>query len=476
MLHRQAAKLQKKRYLRAVLFQNTQTTLNMSNNIELKKGLDIPIKGVAARKVVKTVVPATVAVKPTDFKGLVPRLLVREGDRVLAGSPVLADKQRPEVLFTSPVSGTVKEVVRGDKRKLLAVVVEADGEGGCVDFGARAVQALDGDSVRELLLKSGLWPFIVQRPYGVMADPALKPKAVFVSALDTAPLAPDTDFALADKASDIQTGLTALSKLTEGGVHLSIGSADYAKSPFHKMEGVITHIVSGPHPAGNVGVQISHVSPIRKGETVWTVSPLGVAAIGHLVNTGKVDLSRKVAVTGPAAEDPAYVETIAGAPVADLVTVSEGVRVVDGDVLTGQVLSPDGYLGFFTDQITLLREGNEREVLGWAKIFRPKVHSSSRTYFSWLCPKKKYDMDTNLHGGVRAFVQSKCFEDVTPMEIFPIYLIKACLAGDIDKMEKFGIYEVLPEDLALCDYVDPSKNEIQDIIAQGIDLMIKEMA
>ena len=448
----------------------------MSNNIHLKKGLDIPMKGIAAQKVVKTVVPDTVALKPTDFKGLVPRLLVKEGDRVLAGSPVLADKQNPDILFTSPVSGTVAQVVRGDKRKLLAVLVKADAEQEYVDFGPKDPASLSGDDVRELLLKSGLWPSLIQRPYGVAANPELRPKAIFISSFSTAPLAADTDFTLGDKAQDIQAGILALGKLTDGGVHLCINEAVEAKTPFAKMDGAVIHPVSGPHPAGNVGVQISHIAPIMKGDTVWTVSPLLAAAIGHVVRTGKLDLRRRVAVTGPAAVEPAYVEALPGTPVAELTRVAEGVRVIGGDVLTGTVLGPEGYLGFFDDQLTLLREGTEREWFGWAKPFRPKVHSSSWCYFSWLTPKKQYDMDTNLHGGPRAFVETKCFEDVTPMDIFPIYLIKACLAGDIEKMEKFGIYEVLPEDLALCDYVDPSKNDIQAIIADGIDLMIKEMA
>ena len=235
-------------------------------------------------------------------------------------------------------------------------------------------------------------------------------------------------------------------------------------------------MVSGPHPAGNVGVQISHIDPIKKGDVVWTVSPVLLAAIGHVINTGKLDLTRKVAVTGPAAQKLGYVVALPGTPVKELTPVGEDVRVVGGDVLSGENLGADGYLGFFQNQLTLLKEGREREWFGWAKPFRPKVHSSSWCYFSWLTPKKEYDMNTNLHGGPRAFVETKCFEDVTPMEIFPIYLIKACLAGDIEKMEQFGIYEVLPEDLALCDYVDPSKNEIQAYIQQGIDLMIKEMA
>ena len=446
----------------------------MSNQLVLKKGLDIPLKGAAARKVVKTVKPGVVAVKPTDFNGFLPRLLVKEGDRVLAGSPVLADKQKPRILVTSPVSGTVAGIVRGEKRKLLAVLVQADDSQEYVDFGTKV--PADAEAVKELLLTSGLWGALIQRPYGIQADPDLKPKAIFVSTFDTAPLAADTEFTLGDRLADIQAGVNALGKLTEGGVHVTVNKAVWNSSPFHKVENAIVHAVGGKHPAGNVGVQISHIAPIQKGETVWTMPVLMVAALGRLINTGKLDLTRKVAVTGPMAPTPAYVEAVPGTPVKELAAIPEGVRVVGGDVLTGENLGKEGYLGFFQDQITLLNEGYEREWFGWAKPFRPKVHSSSWCYFSWLTPKKKYDMDTNLHGGPRAFVETKCFEDVTPMDIFPIYLIKACLAGDIEKMEKFGIYEVLPEDLALCDYVDPSKNDIQAMIQQGIDLMIKEMA
>jgi len=441
----------------------------MSNNLDLKKGLNIPLKGVAAPVVIKTVSPDVVAVKPTDFFGLVPRLLVKEGDTVLAGSPVMADKMHPEILFTSPVSGTVKEIVRGAKRKLLAVLVKADVKQEFVDFGKAAPK--DADQVKDLLLKTGLWGSLVQRPYGVMAGLDVTPKAIFISTFSTAPLAADMDYVLAESLSDFQAGVNALAKVAP--VHVSIHKGD---SAFAKVKDCQIHVVSGPHPAGNVGVQISHIAPIMKGETVWTVNPLHVAAIGHVVNTGKLELTRKVAVTGPAAQKLGYVVAMPGMPVKEIADIAGDVRVVGGDVLCGENLGADGYLGFFQNQITILREGHDREWFGWAKPFRPKVHSSSWCYFSWLTPKKEYDMDTNLHGGPRAFVETKCFEDVTPMDIFPIYLIKACLAGDIEKMEKFGIYEVLPEDLALCDYVDPSKNEIQAIIQQGIDLMIKEMA
>ena len=442
----------------------------MSNSLDLKKGLNIPIKGAAAPKVIKSVSPDIIAVKPTDFTGLVPRLLVKEGDAVKAGSPLMADKQHPEILLTSPVSGTVQEIVRGEKRKLLAVLIKADARQDYVDFGAKAPKT--ADEVKELLLSTGLWGCLVQRPYGILAQPELTPKAIFVSSFSTAPLAADTDFALGDALADIQAAIDALGKMAP--VHFSVRKG---ASAFGQMKNATVHEVSGPHPAGNVGVQISHIAPIRKGETVWTLSLLHLAAIGHVINTGKLDLRRKVAVTGPAVAEPAYVSAFPGTPVKELVKLDEkDIRIIGGDALTGETLGADGYLGFFQNQLTVLHEGYEREWFGWAKPIRSKVYSSSWSYFSWLTPKKQYDMDTNLHGGPRAFVETKCFADVTPMDLYPIYLIKACLAGDIEKMEKFGIYEVLPEDFALCEFVDPSKNEIQSMIQSGIDLMLKEMA
>lgn len=444
----------------------------MSNNLVLKKGLDVPLAGEANPVVMKVVRPDVVAVKPTDFKGFVPKLLVKEGDPVLAGSPLMCHKQHPEILLTSPVSGKVKEIVRGEKRKLLAVLVEASGEMQYASFPTGVPdKAAD---VRKALLDSGLWCAIVQRPYGVMADTQVTPKAIFISSFSTAPLAPDTEFTLKDSLEDIQAAVDALGKFAP--VHICVNASVWSSSPFHKVENAVLHTVEGPHPAGNVGVQISHIAPIQKGEVVWTVDPALLASIGRLLRTGKLDLTRKVAVTGPAATHLGYVTCLPGTPVEQIAHILPDVRVIGGDALTGENIGKNGYLGFFQNQLTLLREGYEREWFGWAKPIRPKVHSTSWCYFSWLTPDKKYDMDTNLHGGPRAFVETKCFEDVTPMEIFPIYLIKACLAGEIEKMEKFGIYEVLPEDLALCDYVDPSKNEIQAIIQKGIDLMIKEMA
>ena len=450
----------------------------MSNNIYLKKGLDLPISGVAAQTTKKVIVPDVVAVKPTDFRGLVPKLLVREGDKVLAGTPVLADKMSQNILFTSPVSGTVAEVVRGEKRKLLEVRIKADETQEYVDFGVKKVEEMTAEQIKAALLEAGLWPAITQRPYGIVANPEVKPKAIFVSAFSTAPLAANAEYALGAEVEHIQTAINALGKLTDGGVHLSLNSENYSGTPFHKLENVIQHTFTGKHPAVNVGVQIHHISPIRKGETVWTVSLLMLAAIGKLFNTGKYDVRRKIAVTGPKAENPAYVEGYPGISMKELkdfYASAENLRFVSGDVLTGTNVGAEGFLGFADNQVTILEEGNKFELFGWAKPFRTSQFSASRTYFSWLTPNKKYDMDTNLHGGPRAFVVNDTYSKVLPMELYPVHLLKACLANDIDKMEKFGIYEVIEEDFALCEYVCPSKIYIQQIITDGIALMLKEM-
>lgn len=453
----------------------------MSQNIVLKKGLNLPIAGEAELHVSKTVAPGIVAIQPTEFKGLLPRLLVKEGDPVLCGSPVIADKKNSDILLTSPVSGTVKEIVRGEKRKLLAVLIEAAADQQCADFGVRNVDLMDADAIRAAILSSGLWPMLIQRPYGVIADPAAKPRSIFCSGFNTAPLGTDPEFCLGNEIKDIQTGVNALAKLTDGGVHLSLLASNYASTPFHRLENVTIHTFEGKHPAGNVGVQIANICPIRKEETVWTISLLGLAAIGKLFNTGKLCLKRKVAVCGPMAIQPSYVEMVPGTPVSTLAAYygnnADEIRFISGDVLSGKNVGLNGYLGFRDDQVTLIKEGTEREILGWIRPVRYNQFSTDHCYFSWLMPWRKYNMDTNLHGGPRAFlVNDGYYGKVLPMDIYPLYLVKACLAGDIDKMEKFGIYEVLPEDLALCEFVDPSKNDIQDIIEKGIDLMIKEMA
>ena len=452
----------------------------MSQTFVLKKGLNIPISGEAELRVSKTIAPGIVAVQPTDFKGFLPRLLVKEGDPVLCGSPVMADKKNADILLTSPVSGTVKEIVRGEKRKLLAVLIEADGKRQCVDFGAKDAAKLDAGQVRQALLQSGLWPWLVQRPYGILADPDARPRDIFVSTFSTAPLAADATFCYGADVAAAQAGVNALAKLTDGKVY--VGLDGNGKSAFAGLQGCELNTFRGPHPAGNVGVQISHIAPIRKDDTVWTVSLAGLVAIGKLFLTGRYDVRRKVAVTGPMALQPSYVDTLPGTPMKELAayignTPAEELRIIGGDALSGKVIGAAGYLGFFDTQVTILREGTEPELLGWIRPFRFNQFSADRSYFSWLLPKKQYAMDTNLHGGARAFLMNDgYYGKVLPMDIFPVFLAKACLAGDIEKMEKFGIYEVLPEDLATCEFVDPSKNNIQAMIEQGIDLMLKEMA
>ena len=450
----------------------------MSEIIVLKRGLDVPVKGRADLRVSKSMTPATVAVLPDAAKCLLPRLLVKEGDRVLCGSPVIADKKNPDILLAAPVSGLVKEIVRGEKRKLLAVLIEADDKQEFVDFGAKDPAALTADEVKAALLKSGLWPVIVQRPYGILADPAVTPKAIFISAFNSAPLAADTEFTLGSQVAFIQKGIDALSKIAPVNVSLD---ADVKDSAFAKLKNCALHSFRGKHPAGNVGVQISHISHIRKGDIVWTLPLHGVAAIGKLFATGRYDVRRKVAVSGPAALDPSYVETYPGTPMCNFApfygNTPELVRIISGDVLSGKAVGVDGYLGWKDDQVTIIREGTDKELLGWIRPIRWKQFSTDHSYFSWLMPWRKYDMDTNLHGGPRPFLMNDAYyAKVLPIDIYPVFLAKACLAGDIDKMEKFGIYEVLPEDLATCEFVDPSKNYIQDFIAKGIDLMLKEMA
>ncbi len=452
----------------------------MLENINLKKGLNIPLKGEAVLKVKKVIRPESIAIKPTEFKGLSPRLLVREGDKVLKGSPIISDKKRPDILLVSPASGTIKQIVRGEKRKLLSVIIAVDKEDEAIDFGKKNVRELSNEEIKEHLLKSGLWLGLIERPYGVVANPEITPKSIFISAFNTAPLAADTDFIAENEFNNIQIAINALNKLSNGGVHLSISEENCMSTAFHKLENVVIHTIGGKkHPAGNVGVQISNISPIMKGEIVWTITPQMLIAIGKLFTTGKYDLSRRIAITGPEASEPAYIESIPGLPMSEIKEFydsSKEIRFISGDCLSGTNIGAEGYLNFKDNQITLLSEGRNREWFGWIKPFRCKKFTTSKSYLSWLIRKKEYSLNTNTNGGPRAFVATGIYEDVLPMDIFPIYLTKACLAKDIDKMEKFGIYEVLPEDLALCEFIDPSKNEIQAIIESGIDLMIKEMA
>jgi len=458
----------------------------MSNHIRLRRGLNIPLKGNALNQITKTISSDILAVKPTDFRLLNPKLLVKEGDAVKAGTPVMADKKNPEIVFCSPTSGTISQIVRGDKRKLLEIRILSDKKNEYLPITTPNFRTATKKELIYTLTSSGIWPTIKQRPYGIIPNPEVEPKSIFISGFDSSPLAPDLDFALRGEIEHIQIGVDILNMLTKGGVHVSLHAVNYASSPFHKLEKVITHSFDGPHPVGNVGIQIHHINPINKGEVVWTVDLYSVAAIGKLFTKGIYDVKKIIAITGPRVNKPSYVECLPGMCMTDIKEYADNlgekkreplpVRYVSGNILTGDNVGAEGFLGFYHNQITLLSEGSYHEMFGWVKPFRLKKFSFSHSYFSWLTPSKKYSMDTNLNGGERAFVMTGIYEKVLPMDIYPMHLLKAILAEDIDRMEALGIYEIIEEDFALCEFVCPSKTEIQEIVSKGIDLMIKEMS
>ncbi len=446
--------------------------------IRLKKGLDIKLVGQAARELVDTPLADSYAVNPIDFVGLTPKLLVKVDDEVKAGTPLFFDKYRPQVLFSSPVSGKVKAVNRGEKRKILEVVIEPDSKNEYEVFQTVDLNTASKESVIDQMLASGLWPMIIQRPYGVIADPSKTPDAVFISGFDSAPLAPEMDFVLQNVTEDLKMGMEVMKKLTPGKVHLGV-SARQKNPVFDGLQGIDVTTFDGPHPAGNVGVQIHHVAPIGKGNLIWTVDIQNLAIIGRFFRTGRVDMTKIIAVAGSEVEHPRYQKIISGARIDSIVKDNvkqngKSIRFICGNVLTGTKTTLENHFGFYANQMTLIPEGNHHEFLGW---IAPRLNkfSVSHSYFSWLTPNKKYDLDTNLNGGVRALVMSGQYEKVLPMDIYPVYLLKAILAGDIDKMENLGIYEVIEEDLALCEFVCTSKTEVQQIVRKGLDMLMKEL-
>lgn len=447
----------------------------MSKTVKLRKGFDIKMQGVAEHIFTQNPMPEAVALKPTDFVGLVAKLSVKEGDKVLAGDPLFVDKLRPEVQFTSPVSGTVSAINRGNRRALLSVVVTPDKETEYKQFESTTVDSMSREQIISTMMNAGVWPFVKQRPYDVIANPNDRPKAIHISTFDTAPLAPDYTFALEDSASDFQVGVNALKKLTDGAVNLNVYKEDRAKTTFTQIQCVEQNFFQGPHPAGNVGVQIHHIDPINKGDVVWVVNPQDVVIIGRLFSKGIFDARVVIALTG-AVKGPRYYKTVLGASIKSFLAseqIAENMRVISGNVLTGTKLSKDDFISYYDSQVTVIPEGTEPTFMGWLAPGFGR-HSFSRAFFSWLTPNKEYALNTNTNGGVRAFVFTGVYEKVLPMDIYPMQLLKAILAEDIDKMEQLGIYEVVPEDFALCEYVCPSKIEIQSIIRQGLDTIRKE--
>ncbi len=450
----------------------------MSKYINIKKGLDIKMLGEASQKFSGLPLPETFAIKPTDFIDVTPKLLVKVSDPVLAGTPLFYDKHNEAVKFCSPVSGEVIDIVRGEKRQILAIKILADRDSSYVSYNPSDPNELGSEEIINRLLNSGCWPFIRQRPFDVIANPNTKPKSIFIPAFDTSPLAPDYDFMLQGSEKTFQAGVDAIRKLTEGKVHLNV-KAQVPDSLFRKTQGVEINEVSGPHPAGNVGVQIHHIDPLNKDEVVWYINPQDLVIIGRLFTEGKFDASRVVALTGSQVTDPQYYKTITGTSVKKI--ISDGglkageSRVISGNVLTGRKISADDYLSFYDSQVTVIPEGHEYEFMGWLAPGLNKF-SMSRSFFSWLTPHKKHALDTNLHGEERPFVVTGEYEKVFPMDIYPVQLLKSILIEDIELMEKLGIYEVSEEDFALCEVVCTSKIKSQEIIRRGLDLVRKEFS
>ena len=447
----------------------------MANVIRLKKGLDINLQGRAEEKLIQLKSNGKYALVPDDFEGVTPKVVVKEGEKVKAGDALFVNKQYPEVKFASPVSGTVREVVRGERRKVLCIKIDADAKQEFTDFGKKDVDKLVGDQVINALLEAGIFGYINQLPYAVSTNPSVKPRAIFVSALRDKPLAGDFEFEVKGQEEDFQTGLQALSKIATTYLGVGVGSV------LEGMKHADVTVFDGKCPAGNVGVQVNNIAPVNKGEVVWTIGdPTVVLFIGRLFNTGKVNLTRRVALCGSEIKNPAYVDMLVGEELSTLLSNSydaqKSVRIINGNVLTGRPTTKEGFLGAHASEITVIPEGNDAdEMLGWI-LPRFKQFSVNRSYFSWLCGKKNYALDARIKGGERHMIMSGEYDKVLPMDIYGEYLIKAIIAGDIDRQEALGIYEIAPEDFALAEFVDSSKLELQRIVREGLNILRKENA
>lgn len=449
----------------------------MPKVIKLRKGLDINLKGEPNRTILPAAKGSAVMLVPDAFVGMTPKVVVKEGDNVLAGSPLFVNKHYPEVKFASPVSGKVTAVKRGERRKVLGVQLEADDEQQYADFGKKDVATMDGEAVKKALLEAGLFGYINQLPYAISANPTTHPKAIFVSAFRDRPLSANFEFELQGNEKDFQTGLTALSKMAK--TYLGV-SPQQTATALTQARNVEINVFDGPCPAANVGVQVNHISPVNKGETVWTVEPTAVIFFGRLFNTGKVFLHRTIALSGSGVKEPAYVEVTVGQRIGDIIAerLIEGMhlRIINGDVLTGKPVTTDDFLGAHSSEITVIPEGdNADELLGWI-MPRLKMFSTNRSYCSWLQGNKEYDLDARIKGSKRHLIMSGEYDRMLPMNIYGEYLIKAIITQDIDQMEALGIYEVAPEDFALPEFVDSSKLELQKIVREGLDLLRKENA
>jgi Na+-transporting NADH:ubiquinone oxidoreductase subunit A len=448
----------------------------MSKDILIKKGLDINLRGEAEKVAIKNISNNVITLKTKDFHNIIPKLLLKVGQKVKAGEALFHSKSNEDIKFPSPISGELVEIIRGAKRKILALKIDPSKNEKFIDFGIKDPKSMNAEEVKAHLLAAGCWPFIKQRPYDVIANPEGAPKAIFISAHASAPLAADYDFVLAGKENELQTALIAISKLTAGEVHVSVGKN--SNSPFEGLNHISLHKVSGPHPSGNVGTQIAKINPVNKGEVVWTIAPQDLIIIGELLLTGKFNAERIFALAGSSVRAPKYYSAKIGTDISSIVKgkLSKGKkRIISGNVLTGSLEDNRGCLGYYDNLISVIPEGNDYELFGWTTPVFNKISSTRALTFSWLFPKKKYDLNTNTNGEHRAFVVTGSYEKVFPMDIYPLQLLKSCMYKDLDEMEKLGMYEVAPEDFALTEFICISKQPHQKIIREGLDLMLKEI-
>jgi len=448
----------------------------MSKDIQIKKGLDIKLEGVSEKVTEKAKSSNVYTLIPEDFHNIIPKLTVKVGAKLKAGETVFYSKANDTIKFPSPVSGELVDIIRGDKRKILAIKIQADSEQKFMDFGSKDPKSMKADEVKEYLTSAGCWPFILQRPYDIIADPTKEPKAIFISAYASAPLSADYDYVLANKEKELQAAVTALSKLTSGEVHVSVGKS--GNSPFLGLDNITLHKVSGPHPIGNVSTQIAKIDPINKGEVIWTVKPQDLVIIGELILTGKFNAERIIALTGSSVKEPKYYITKIGSSIASLIDRKLNdveSRIISGNVLTGVKEGQKGALHYYDNEITVIPEGNDYEFFGWLKPIFNKLSPSRAATFSWLFPNKKYNLNTNTNGEHRAFVITGNYEEVFPLDIYPMQILKSCMYKDLEEMENLGMYEVAPEDFALTEFICVSKQPHQEIIRKGLDLMLKEI-
>lgn len=446
----------------------------MSKDIIVKKGLNINLVGDATKTLEISKNSKYYSVYPEDFHGVFPKLTIKADEKVKAGDVLFYDKNNEKVKFVSPVSGKITEIQRGERRRIVSIEILADNKIEYKNLGNLDSKA-DKNKIIDYLLNAGLWPFIKQRPYDVIADHKISPKSIFISGFSSAPLSADLDYISKGYEDKIQIAINFLSKLTDGEIHMSVRKN--SNSELSNLKNVVIHNVSGPHPSGNVGTLINKVSPVNKGEVVWTISLQDLILIGSVVESGKFSAERIIALVGSSVENPRYIKTLIGSQMLTILDkgIQDDNRIISGNVLTGKQISIKGHLDYYSNTVSVIPEGNDYDLFGWTRPIFDKISASRALTFSWLLPNKKFSLNTNTNGEHRAFVITGSYEEVFPLDIYPMRILKACMYKDLEEMEALGMYEVAPEDFALTEFVCVSKQPHQDIIRKGLDLMKKEL-